>query len=358
MPPSSASCRRRCRTASISPTPSSCGEARITYALVGGVDRSPPSHDRSSSRCASRTTARAAAADRQDLGRRCRQLDGAALQAALQAIYTPLLTPANLKQVRTNEFLVGPQDPAQQPAAWELREFHLGTDARLHQVLLPLQVDPAAVQSSRRLPDLGADERDGAAHAAPSPSRRSTRCRPAARTARIVSLSRPDDRRTWSTARPAPAATRRRPTAPSRTSPSASRHRPRRDLAVPRGRARKARQPPRPRRLRARSARRSTSARSTSTVAAHARCGRRAALHARIRRRSRRGRHAARRARRLARLPAPRARRRRRARPAAPLLLRPARQRTVAARRRRRAGAGSSTSPTSTPCACISAARR
>ena len=40
---------------------------------------------------------------------RLTQLDGAALQSALQAIYTPLLTPANLKQVRTNEFLVGPQ---------------------------------------------------------------------------------------------------------------------------------------------------------------------------------------------------------------------------------------------------------
>ena len=31
---------------SISPTAPSCGEARITYALAGGVDRSPPSHDR------------------------------------------------------------------------------------------------------------------------------------------------------------------------------------------------------------------------------------------------------------------------------------------------------------------------
>jgi cytochrome c553 len=58
------------------------------------------------------------------------------------------LTPANLKQVRTNEFLVGPQDPAQKPAAWELREFHLGSDAKLHQSLLPLQIDPAAVQTS------------------------------------------------------------------------------------------------------------------------------------------------------------------------------------------------------------------
>lgn len=124
----------------------SCGEARITYALAGGVTdrrhrmtvivelRQP--YD--GAHC--RTTAQRWVA--------LSGLDGAALQAALQAIYTPLLTPANLKQVRTNEFLVGPQDFSQPPAAWELREFHLGSDARLHQVLLPLQIDPNAVQSS------------------------------------------------------------------------------------------------------------------------------------------------------------------------------------------------------------------
>jgi hypothetical protein len=124
----------------------SCGEARITYALaVGATDR--------------RHRMTIIVELRQpDDGAHCRNvaqswlalgtLDGAALQAALQAIYTPLVTPANLKQVRTNEFLVGPQLPTQPPAAWELREFHLGADARLHQVLLPLQVDPAAVQGS------------------------------------------------------------------------------------------------------------------------------------------------------------------------------------------------------------------
>ena len=124
----------------------SCGEARITYALAGGVT------DR-------RHRMTVIVELRQpDDGAHCRataqswvalsQLDGAALQSALQAIYAPLLTPANLKQVRTNEFLVGPQDFSQPLAAWELREFHLGTDARLHQSLLPLQIDPAAVQSS------------------------------------------------------------------------------------------------------------------------------------------------------------------------------------------------------------------
>ncbi len=124
----------------------SCGEARITYALAGGVT------DR-------RHRMTVIVELRQpDDGARCRTtaqtwiglsaLDGAALQSALQAIYTPLLTPANLKQVRTNEFLVGPQDPTQPPAAWELREFHLGSDALLHQTLLPLQIDPAAVASS------------------------------------------------------------------------------------------------------------------------------------------------------------------------------------------------------------------
>jgi len=125
---------------------SSCGEARVTYALgLGATDR--------------RHRMTLIVELRQPLdGAGCRtvaktwlglsQLSGAALQSALQSIYAPLLTPANLKQVRTNEFLVGPQDQTQPPAAWELREFHLGTDARLHQSLLPLQVDPATVQSS------------------------------------------------------------------------------------------------------------------------------------------------------------------------------------------------------------------
>ncbi len=124
----------------------SCGEARITYALAGGVTdrrhrmtvivelRQP--YD--GAHC--RTTAQSWVA--------LSQLDGAALQSALQAIYTPLLTPTNLKQVRTNEFLVGPQDFSQPLAAWELREFHLGSDARLHQALLPLQIDPASASSS------------------------------------------------------------------------------------------------------------------------------------------------------------------------------------------------------------------
>ncbi len=124
----------------------SCGEARITYALAGGVT------DRRH-----RMTVIVELRQPYD-GAHCRtvaqswlalsQLDGAALEAALQAIYTPLLTPANLKQVRTNEFLVGPQDFSQPPAAWQLREFHLGADARLHQVLLPLQIDPSSASSS------------------------------------------------------------------------------------------------------------------------------------------------------------------------------------------------------------------
>jgi hypothetical protein len=123
---------------------SSCGEARITYALAIGVT------DR-------RHRMTVIVELRQpDDGARCHtiaqtwvglsKLDGAALQSALQAIYSPLLTPANLKQVRTNEFLVGPDQGT--PQAWELREFHLGADARLHQVLLPLQVDPAAVAAA------------------------------------------------------------------------------------------------------------------------------------------------------------------------------------------------------------------
>jgi hypothetical protein len=92
------------------------------------------------------------------------QLDGAALQSALQSIYAPLLTPANVKQVRTNEFLVGPQDQAMLPAAWELREFHLGTDARLHQVLLPLQIDPATANASADFATWAETNRDALMH--------------------------------------------------------------------------------------------------------------------------------------------------------------------------------------------------
>ena len=125
---------------------SSCGEARVTYALAAGVS------DRRH-----RMTVIIEMRQPYD-GAQCRaiarswmglsNLEGSALQAALQAIYTPLMTPANLKQVRTNEFLVGPQQGGAVPAAWELREFHLGSDARLHQVLLPLQVDPVAVAAA------------------------------------------------------------------------------------------------------------------------------------------------------------------------------------------------------------------
>ena len=124
----------------------SCGEARITYALSTGVTdnrhrmtlivemRQP--YDGAGCRTTAKTWVALS------------QLSGAALQSALQSIYTPLLTPANLKQIRTNEFLVGPQDPTQPNAAWELREFHLGTDSLMHQALLPLQIDPTAAASS------------------------------------------------------------------------------------------------------------------------------------------------------------------------------------------------------------------
>jgi hypothetical protein len=124
----------------------SCGEARITYALsTGATDRRHrmtiivelrQPYDNAGCR----PTARSWVA--------LSSLDGAALQAALQAIYTPLLTPANLKQIRTNEFLVGPQDFSQPTAVWELREFHVGTDARLHQALLPLQIDQTAASDA------------------------------------------------------------------------------------------------------------------------------------------------------------------------------------------------------------------
>ncbi len=120
----------------------SCGEARITYALsIGTTDRRHRMtvivelrQPDDGTGC--RATARAWFA--------LSKLDGAALESALQAIYTPLLTPANLKQIRTNEFLVGPD----MGAAWELREFHVGADALLHQSLLPLQIDQTTAAST------------------------------------------------------------------------------------------------------------------------------------------------------------------------------------------------------------------
>ena len=285
------------------------------------------------------------------------QLDGAALQSALQAIYTPLLTPANLKQVRTNEFLVGPQDPSQLPSAWELREFHLGSDARLHQSLLPLQVDPMAATASSDFLTWAQANSDGlqrgtvtfpAQYQIPTGSEDGTRSRSATPTVsnlvNAADLRRLPHHRDQQRLRPR-----------GRALPG---HGTRRDLAVPRGRAAKARAPSRPRRLRhgQRRARRPPHALVTC---AHAGRRRRAALHPRNRRRARRGGHAPRRSRRLARLLATRPRRRGRAGAATPFLLRPTRQRPLAARPgRRRRRRGNSTSPTSTPCACSSAAHR
>lgn len=124
---------------------SSCGEARITYALVNGgiIDRF------------NRMTIIVELRQPDD-GAGCRvtaerwlslsRLDTINLALALREIYAPLLTPANLKQVRTNEFLVGTTPPAMKgPPTWELREWHLGADQRLHQVLLPMSVDAAQV---------------------------------------------------------------------------------------------------------------------------------------------------------------------------------------------------------------------
>jgi hypothetical protein len=117
--------------------PSDCGEARITYALGGGltdrrhrmtviVELKQPDDGARCATVASRWIA---------LGR----LDGDALTAAVQAIYAPLLSPQHLGQVRTNEFLVGPDDGSL--VAWELREWRLGTDGALHLALSKQAVD-------------------------------------------------------------------------------------------------------------------------------------------------------------------------------------------------------------------------
>jgi hypothetical protein len=124
--------------------PNNCGEARITYALAGGLS------DRRH-----RMTIIVELGQPDD-GAQCRtvaqrwvalsKLSGADLVAALKAIYAPLLTPAHLNQVRTNEFLVGPDTgtPPTPATAWELREWHLGADGDLHLALSRQAVDATA----------------------------------------------------------------------------------------------------------------------------------------------------------------------------------------------------------------------
>jgi hypothetical protein len=74
------------------------------------------------------------------------QLSGAALASALEAIYAPLVAPAALHQVRTNEFLVGPGDSftLTPQTAWELREWRLGADGQLHLAPSKQALDPAS----------------------------------------------------------------------------------------------------------------------------------------------------------------------------------------------------------------------
>jgi hypothetical protein len=121
--------------------PHDCGEARITYALSNGVsDR----HHRMTVIVELRQP---------DDGANCRtvanqwlklsSLSGAQLADAIKLIYLPLLNGASLNQVRTNEFLVGPQtgpitDPSQ---AWQLREWRLGSDGILHLSASKQQLD-------------------------------------------------------------------------------------------------------------------------------------------------------------------------------------------------------------------------
>jgi hypothetical protein len=128
--------------------PHDCGEARITYALAGGLT------DR-------RHRMTVIVELRQpDDGARCQtvggrwvalsSLSGADLAHALGQIYAPLLTPATLNQVRTNEFLVGPQTPnpgapPDPSSAWELREWRLGADGNLQLSPSKQAIDPSVV---------------------------------------------------------------------------------------------------------------------------------------------------------------------------------------------------------------------
>jgi hypothetical protein len=121
--------------------PGDCGEARITYALAGGVTdrrhrmtvivelRQPDD----GARCA--LTARKWLA--------LSGLHGDGLTLALAQIYGPLLDGDHLNQVRTNEFLVGDTLTNGQQTPWELREWRLVNGAL---ALAPSKqaVDPAA----------------------------------------------------------------------------------------------------------------------------------------------------------------------------------------------------------------------
>ena len=128
--------------------PKDCGEARITYSLKAGVtDRRHRMtvivelHQPDDGvQCASVARQWVALS----------QLSGDALAAAATAIYAPLLTPTNLSQVRTNEFLVGQpavNDPSAINEPWELREWHLGTDGLLHLALSKQAIDPTLTKA-------------------------------------------------------------------------------------------------------------------------------------------------------------------------------------------------------------------
>jgi hypothetical protein len=123
-------------------SPNDCGEARLTYALAGGVtDRR---HRMTVIVELKQPDDGAACADVARGWVTLSQLGGAALADAVRAIYAPLLSPAHLGQVRTNEFLVGPMtspDPTQN-APWELREWRLGSDGNLHLALSKQALDP------------------------------------------------------------------------------------------------------------------------------------------------------------------------------------------------------------------------
>jgi hypothetical protein len=124
-----------------------CGEARITYALAGGVS------DR-------RHRMTVIVELRQpDDGTHCEatalrwmalsKLKGDDLVFGYASLFGPLLTPSSLNQIRTNEFLVG-QTISNVPdlaTAWELREFHLGDDGGLHLALSKQAVDPSVTQT-------------------------------------------------------------------------------------------------------------------------------------------------------------------------------------------------------------------
>ena len=125
--------------------PNDCGEARITYALKGGItDRR---HRMTIIVELKQPDDGAACATVARKWVELSNVTGSTLRGLAEAIYLPLLAPEHLGQVRTNEFLVGRQSVNMKQMPWELREWHMGYDGQLHLALSKQAIDPTVVDA-------------------------------------------------------------------------------------------------------------------------------------------------------------------------------------------------------------------